>query len=127
MLSLLNCLCLSQKSCHYLIVSVHHRNEDLKEVTVEVNGKVELKFAIAYGFRNIQNIVQKMKRGKLLYQFVELMACPAGQWTCPQCQFLTEVVCTFCKHVLANRKPYLLPNNVFFSKSLCHEANSVSD
>ncbi|KAK2172123.1 hypothetical protein NP493_990g00037 [Ridgeia piscesae] len=54
------------------------RNEDLKEVTVEVNGKVELKFAIAYGFRNIQNIVQKMKRGKLLYQFVELMACPAG-------------------------------------------------
>ena len=45
---------------------------------VQVNGEVVLKFAAAYGFRNIQNLVQKMKRGKCPYQFVEVMACPSG-------------------------------------------------
>ena len=34
--------------------------------------------ALAYGFRNIQNIVQKIKRGKCPYHFVEIMACPSG-------------------------------------------------
>lgn len=37
-----------------------------------------MKFAAAYGFRNIQNLVQKMKRGKCPYHFVEVMACPSG-------------------------------------------------
>lgn len=54
------------------------RNEDFKEVTLEMNGQVLLKFAIAYGFRNIQNIVQKIKRGRCPYHFVEIMACPSG-------------------------------------------------
>ncbi|XP_077980347.1 cytosolic Fe-S cluster assembly factor narfl-like [Glandiceps talaboti] len=54
------------------------RNKDFKEVTLEINGKPELKFAIANGFRNIQNLVQKVKRGKSPYHFVEVMACPAG-------------------------------------------------
>ncbi|XP_013381963.1 cytosolic Fe-S cluster assembly factor narfl isoform X2 [Lingula anatina] len=54
------------------------RNQDFKEVTLEVDGKEELKFALAYGFRNIQNIVQKIKRGKCQYHFVEIMACPSG-------------------------------------------------
>ncbi|XP_019646366.1 PREDICTED: cytosolic Fe-S cluster assembly factor narfl-like isoform X1 [Branchiostoma belcheri] len=54
------------------------RNKDFKEVTLEVEGKVVLKFALAYGFRNIQNMVQKIKRGKSPYQFVEVMACPSG-------------------------------------------------
>nr|CAG4645500.1 EOG090X05AC [Lynceus sp. MCZ IZ 141354] len=53
------------------------RNLDLLEATVERNGK-SLKFAIANGFRNIQNIVQKMKRGRLNYDYVEVMACPSG-------------------------------------------------
>ena len=60
--------------CTYFVL----RNQDLKEVSVEVDGEVKLKFALAYGFRNIQNIVQKVKRGKLSYQFVEVMACPSG-------------------------------------------------
>lgn len=34
--------------------------------------------ALAYGFRNIQNIVQKIKRGKCPYHYVEIMACPSG-------------------------------------------------
>jgi len=39
---------------------------------------VLLKFAIANGFRNIQNLVQKMKRKRCDYDFVEIMACPSG-------------------------------------------------
>ncbi|KAK3089490.1 hypothetical protein FSP39_004011 [Pinctada imbricata] len=54
------------------------RNQDFQEVTVEVSGKPPLKMALAYGFRNIQNIVQKVKRGKCPYHFVEIMACPSG-------------------------------------------------
>ncbi|PRD24142.1 UNVERIFIED_CONTAM: Narfl [Trichonephila clavipes] len=54
------------------------RNQDLKEVILERNGEVLLRFAIANGFRNIQNIIQKLKRGKSPYHFVEIMACPAG-------------------------------------------------
>lgn len=54
------------------------RNQDFQEVTVEIEGKRPLKMALAYGFRNIQNIVQKIKRGKMTYDFVEIMACPSG-------------------------------------------------
>ncbi|KAL6102870.1 ciao3 [Pungitius sinensis] len=54
------------------------RNKDFQEVTLEKDGVVLLSFASTYGFRNIQNLVQKLKRGKSPYHFVEVMACPAG-------------------------------------------------
>jgi len=54
------------------------RNADLKEATLTVNGEVVLHFATAYGFRNIQNIIRKVKQGKCPYQYVEVMACPSG-------------------------------------------------
>lgn len=54
------------------------RNPDFREVTLERDGQVVLRFAIANGFRNIQNLVQKLKRGKSPYHFVEVMACPSG-------------------------------------------------
>ena len=54
------------------------RNKDFQEVILEHEGKTVLKFAIAYGFRNIQNLVQKLKRNKCPYHFVEVMACPSG-------------------------------------------------
>ncbi|XP_034566877.1 cytosolic Fe-S cluster assembly factor narfl [Notolabrus celidotus] len=54
------------------------RNKDFQEVTLEKDGKVLLCFASTYGFRNIQNLVQKLKRGKSPYHFVEVMACPSG-------------------------------------------------
>ncbi|KAH3823588.1 hypothetical protein DPMN_125396 [Dreissena polymorpha] len=54
------------------------RNQDFQEVTIEADGKPTLKMALAYGFRNIQNIVQKIKRNKCPYHFVEIMACPSG-------------------------------------------------
>lgn len=54
------------------------RNPDFKEIILEKNGKILLRFAIANGFRNIQNLVQKLKRSKSSYHFVEVMACPSG-------------------------------------------------
>lgn len=59
--------------CYYC-----HRNVDFREVTLEVDGEPVLRFALAYGFRNIQNLVQKVKRGKSPYHYVEVMACPSG-------------------------------------------------
>ncbi|XP_050345097.1 probable cytosolic Fe-S cluster assembly factor GL21135 [Nymphalis io] len=54
------------------------RNPDFREVTLEKDGKEVLRFAIANGFRNIQNLVQKLKRSKSPYHYVEVMACPSG-------------------------------------------------
>lgn len=58
------------------------RNKDFQEVTLEHEGQVLLRFAAAYGFRNIQNLVQKLKRGRCPYHYVEVMACPAGARCC---------------------------------------------
>uniref|UniRef100_A0A6M2DW78 Putative nuclear architecture related protein n=1 Tax=Xenopsylla cheopis TaxID=163159 RepID=A0A6M2DW78_XENCH len=54
------------------------RNSDFKEATLKVNDEIILRFAIANGFKNIQNIMQKMKRKKVQYDFIEIMACPSG-------------------------------------------------
>jgi iron only hydrogenase large subunit-like protein len=39
---------------------------------------IKLKFGKAYGFRNIQSLLLKMKQGKCDLDFVEVMACPSG-------------------------------------------------
>lgn len=54
------------------------RNPDFREVTLTVDGKEMLKFAIAYGFRNIQSIMTKIRRNRCPYHYVEIMACPSG-------------------------------------------------
>ncbi|KAF2540738.1 hypothetical protein F2Q68_00030511 [Brassica cretica] len=54
------------------------RNSDFRELTLELEGKTVLKFATCYGFQNLQNIVRKLKTRKCDYQYVEIMACPAG-------------------------------------------------
>ncbi|KAL6990646.1 Cytosolic Fe-S cluster assembly factor nar1 [Sarracenia purpurea var. burkii] len=54
------------------------KNSDFREVSLEVDGKTVLKFALCYGFRNLQNIVRKIKIGKCDYHFIEVMACPSG-------------------------------------------------
>ncbi|XP_042112153.1 nuclear prelamin A recognition factor isoform X2 [Ovis aries] len=53
-------------------------NKDFQEVTLEKSGEVLLRFAAAYGFRNIQNVVLKLKKGKFPYHFVEVLACAGG-------------------------------------------------
>ncbi|GAV59871.1 Fe_hyd_SSU domain-containing protein/Fe_hyd_lg_C domain-containing protein [Cephalotus follicularis] len=54
------------------------RNSDFREATLKVDGKTMLKFALCYGFQNLQNIVRKVKMQKCDYHFVEVMACPSG-------------------------------------------------
>lgn len=54
------------------------RNPDFREVSLVVEGKEVLNFAVAYGFRNIQSIMTKIRRNKCPYHYVEIMACPSG-------------------------------------------------
>jgi len=63
------------------VQEVHYKtlkNNDMREAVLEIDGKVVLRFAIANGFRNIQNIVRNIKNKKCNYHFVEVMACPHG-------------------------------------------------
>lgn len=53
-------------------------NSDFREVCVEHNGAVVLRFATAYGLRNMQNIVREIKSKRCKYDFIEVMACPTG-------------------------------------------------
>lgn len=52
------------------------KNKDMREVTLEIDGKKVLHFVQCYGFRNIQNIVRRYKTNGIHY--VEIMACPSG-------------------------------------------------
>ena len=54
------------------------RNADLQEVSLDCGGGAVLRGALAYGFRNIQNFVRKLKARQCPYDFVEVMACPGG-------------------------------------------------
>ena len=54
------------------------RTADFQEVTVMKGGRCVLRAAQAYGFRNIQNLVRKIKSGRCPYDLVEVMACPSG-------------------------------------------------
>jgi iron only hydrogenase large subunit-like protein len=57
------------------------RNQDFTEINYTPPGMSTptLRFAYAYGFRNIQNMVRKAKRAtKNDFHFVEIMACPSG-------------------------------------------------
>jgi len=57
---------------------VNPRNADFKEVKLMIGDEVVLHFALAYGFRNIQNLMTKMKQNRASYHYVEVMACPSG-------------------------------------------------
>uniref|UniRef100_A0A0N4ZI92 Fe_hyd_lg_C domain-containing protein n=1 Tax=Parastrongyloides trichosuri TaxID=131310 RepID=A0A0N4ZI92_PARTI len=48
------------------------------EVVDKLTEKVLLTAANVFGFKNIQNIVQKIKRNKCTYDYIEVMACPSG-------------------------------------------------
>uniref|UniRef100_A0A8C6SH22 Nuclear prelamin A recognition factor n=1 Tax=Neogobius melanostomus TaxID=47308 RepID=A0A8C6SH22_9GOBI len=54
------------------------RNRDFQEVSLERDGETLLQFAAVYGFRNIQTLVHRMKKGRLPYQLVEVLSCPGG-------------------------------------------------
>lgn len=54
------------------------RNADFTEIALDIDGKTVLRFAAAYGFRNIQTLVRKIKRRASEYDYVEVMACPSA-------------------------------------------------
>lgn len=54
------------------------RNADFQETTLELDGQIKLRFALAYGFRNIQTLMRKIKRRACEYHYIEIMACPSG-------------------------------------------------
>lgn len=61
------------------------RNPDVKEAVLELPAadgadgcRPVLRFAVVNGFRNIQNLIRKLKQGTSEYDFVEVMACPGG-------------------------------------------------
>ena len=57
------------------------KNDDCHAVSLDVRVKGKrrrLRFAKAYGFRNVQKIANSIKRGDCAYDFVEIMACPSG-------------------------------------------------
>lgn len=54
------------------------RNRDFQEVSLDRDGETLLQFAAVYGFRNIQTLVHRMKKGRLPYQLVEVLSCPGG-------------------------------------------------
>nr|XP_020843205.1 nuclear prelamin A recognition factor isoform X2 [Phascolarctos cinereus] len=65
------------------------KNKDFQEITLEKNGEIVLRFAAAYGFRNIQNMILKLKKGKFPYHFVEVLACP-GDLSAPTSPWLRD-------------------------------------
>ena len=60
------------------------RNADMQVLELHAGGAYEgpgkplLSFARAYGFRNIQGVLQGFRRGGCAHDYVEVMACPGG-------------------------------------------------
>jgi len=53
------------------------RNDDFHSTSLQLGDRT-VRFARAYGFRNVQKIANAIKRGDCPYDFVEIMACPSG-------------------------------------------------
>lgn len=79
---------LRQAASELLGVTVHSgeigfekcsKTGDVKMATVKsADGLKLLRFATAYGFRSLQSILRKIRRGECQYDYIELMACPGG-------------------------------------------------
>lgn len=55
------------------------RSGDVRSVTVRsADGNRKLRFGTAYGFRSLQSVLRKVRRGECEYDYIELMACPGG-------------------------------------------------
>lgn len=55
------------------------RNPDIREASLVVDGQTRFKVCVANGFRNLQNIVRRLKSPKGMdADYVEIMACPSG-------------------------------------------------
>lgn len=51
--------------------------DNIKECIFNVDG-TEVKIAIVYGLKSVEELVKKIKLGERYYDFIEVMACPGG-------------------------------------------------
>jgi len=51
---------------------------DCREFSINLPGFGALNFATVYGFKNVQNLIRKIKAKKCPYLFIEAEACPGG-------------------------------------------------
>ena len=52
--------------------------EGVKEATVDLGELGEIRVAVVHGLARTQALLDKMSRGEVIYDFVEVMACPGG-------------------------------------------------
>ncbi len=57
--------------------SVVRGEKGIREVTVTIAGK-EVRAAVVTGLANAEKLMQRIRKGKAQYDFVEVMACPGG-------------------------------------------------
>lgn len=55
------------------------RNDDFHELCLSLPDGSSLRFARAYGFRNVQRVAGMLKKQNCPYDFVEVMACPVSR------------------------------------------------
>ncbi|KAJ2800594.1 Cytosolic Fe-S cluster assembly factor nar1 [Coemansia helicoidea] len=69
------------EATHPLLQVTAVRNQaDHREITLldPATGQPALRFAAVYGFRHLQNLVRKLKSGRMGYHYVEVAACPSA-------------------------------------------------
>ena len=49
----------------------------VKEATVKIAGK-DVRIAVVSGLANADALIEKIEKGEVKYDFIEVMACPAG-------------------------------------------------
>lgn len=55
------------------------KSGDLQSLRItDESGQKQLHFAKAYGFRSMQSVLRKIRRGECTYNYIELMSCPGG-------------------------------------------------
>lgn len=67
-------------STNFELIVETQRNSDYQDFILidKASSQILLRFAKVYGFRNVQNLVRKVKGRKVQYDYVEVMACPGA-------------------------------------------------
>ena len=69
--------------------SVVRGEKGIREVTVTIAGR-EVRAAVVTGLANAEKLMQRLRKGKARYDFVEVMACPGGWWAAAVSRFTME-------------------------------------
>ena len=73
---------ISKLKALYNIKEIHQnirKNKNFTEIEVIIDKENKVfRFALVYGFKNIQNLIRQIKMKRCKYDYVEIMACPSG-------------------------------------------------